>query len=61
MNKVCSLPEYTDSFQDKNSKEKKALTKTRSIKTLSTVQLIILMSTILMRILQPQLHLDEVP
>ena len=51
MNKVCSLPEYTNSFQDKSSKEKKALTKTQGIKTLLTVQLIILMSTVLMRIL----------
>ena len=38
-----------------------ALTKNRGIQPLSTVQWIILISTILMRTLQPQIHLDEVP
>ena len=59
MNKVHSLPEFTDSFQYKSSKGKKVMIVTvdegpdeiPSYIKLSTVQLIILMSTILMYIL----------
>ena len=61
MNRVRLLPEFTNSYQDKSSKEKQvgllqlmeALTKTWGVQALSTVQLIILMSKILMRILLP--------
>ena len=56
MNKVRCLPEFTDSFQDKSSKEIKLMIVTvdgdlDENPRLSTVQSNILMSTILMRIL----------
>ena len=76
MNKVRSLPEFTNSLQDKSSKEKKVMVVTvdegpgKNPRYTNTINCAIYfsMSTILMRIhkctnapLQPQMHLDAVP
>ena len=59
-NRVRSLPEFTGNLEDKSSKEKKVMIVTvdespyenpRYTNTISSVQLIILMSSILMYIL----------